>query len=65
MLSEDYIEALMEQGQESEVVATCEYCLSELYSGEEVFEDKEGNYFCDESCAGSFYGFNEVILERN
>lgn len=62
MVSDEYIYNLMEQGQEAQVVATCENCLAELYSGEEVIEDADGNYFCDEACAGSFHEFNEVIL---
>lgn len=64
LVSEKYLEDLMEQGQESEVVTTCENCFSELYSGEEVVEDREGNYFCDEVCAGTYYGFDEIILYK-
>lgn len=62
MVSDEYIYNLMEQGQESRVVATCENCMADLYSGEEVIEDECGNYFCDEVCAGSFHDFNQIIL---
>lgn len=64
VLSDEYLYALMEQGQESDVVGECDYCYQELFADEDVFTDNEGNTFCELECALKHYGIKQVVLEK-
>ena len=54
-VSDEFIYNLMEQGQEAQILEDCVHCKCELYEGEEVVVDAEGNFFCDFSCAKEYY----------
>lgn len=64
LLHDRYLESFSGEKEDQQIVSEqCCWCDGELLKGEEVVKDTEGNYFCDEECAGSYHGFKEIMLE--
>ena len=46
------------------IIGACELCEEELWDGQEIWTDDEGNRFCSEECAKEFHGIHPIEDER-
>lgn len=44
-----------------EIVGSCHYCGEILLDIHEIWEDFEGNLYCDQECAIKHYGIREKL----
>lgn len=63
ILSDEYLFALMEQGQEVKVASSCVQCYEDLYEGQEIAVDWNGNNFCEEGCACEYHGIKNTFID--
>jgi hypothetical protein len=41
-------------------IGSCDMCNEDLYEGNEIWTDCDGNKFCSEKCAKDYYKIREI-----
>lgn len=42
------------------IIGVCAQCQADLCEGDRVWQDADGNLFCDRDCALEYYGIEEL-----